>query len=334
MINSSPLVRSAARPAVICITPVKNEAWILDAFLRGATEWADEIILADQCSTDDSLAIARSFSKVRIISNSSKGFNEPERQSLLISAAREKPGPKIIIAIDADEMLSPAWQETADWQRVLSAPAGSAFGLRWLNVGPDFTDGSDGEYAVPCIYIDDGRPHVGAAIHSPRIPVAAGATVVALGEIRLLHFNFVDSRRLAAKRRWYMCLERIKFPEKSLVQIHDKYDYAGVHSRIPRSPIPDAWLERMAKMGVSAQKLCRTDADGFYWYDREVRGWLEQYGADKFAYLPIWEEGLPWADCSWPAATQWKQRIFFGLLRARYRIWARIFLSLLRRVGV
>jgi hypothetical protein len=32
---------------VICIVPVKNEAWILGNFLTCAQKWADHIIVAD-----------------------------------------------------------------------------------------------------------------------------------------------------------------------------------------------------------------------------------------------------------------------------------------------
>ena len=53
------------RPAVICVTPARNEAWILERFLRAAELWADHVIVADQQSTDRTVAIARKFDKVR-----------------------------------------------------------------------------------------------------------------------------------------------------------------------------------------------------------------------------------------------------------------------------
>ena len=36
------------KPTVVCLTPVKNEAWILDRFLKCAGLWAEHIIIADQ----------------------------------------------------------------------------------------------------------------------------------------------------------------------------------------------------------------------------------------------------------------------------------------------
>ena len=81
-------------PQIICLTPVKNEAWILERFLECASLWADQIIIADQGSDDGSREIARSFNKVQLIENSAKVFNEPERQKLLIEAARSDSWPE------------------------------------------------------------------------------------------------------------------------------------------------------------------------------------------------------------------------------------------------
>jgi hypothetical protein len=42
---------------VACLVPVKNEAWILERFLRSAEQWADVIVLGDNGSTAESVAI-------------------------------------------------------------------------------------------------------------------------------------------------------------------------------------------------------------------------------------------------------------------------------------
>ena len=39
---------------LVVLTPVKNEAWILERFLRVCNDFADAIIIADQSSTDGS----------------------------------------------------------------------------------------------------------------------------------------------------------------------------------------------------------------------------------------------------------------------------------------
>ena len=40
------------KPLQVVMTPVRNEAWVLKAFLEATSLWADYIIVADQMSTD------------------------------------------------------------------------------------------------------------------------------------------------------------------------------------------------------------------------------------------------------------------------------------------
>lgn len=333
-LNSSEGVPAPYRPTVICLTPIRNEAWILGAFLRCASEWADLIVVADQNSTDASRSIAAKFPKVRLIKNVAREFNEPQRQKMLIEAAREIPGPRILVALDADEFLSGNWTESSDWKKIMTSPPGSVFGLRWLNVFPDFHSASDNTYSLPCVYVDDGKPHRGEAIHSPRVPIAQGQIPVNLNEIRLLHFNFVDPARLASKRRWYMCLERIKFPEKSLIQIYDKYNYADVHARISSVDLPPDWCQYLIARDLTKSHLCGAGIDGFYWYDYEVSEWLAEHNWRTFAYLPIWDLALPNFSAARPLSARLVQNILGGVYKRRFQWWARIMLSLARQAGL
>jgi glycosyltransferase involved in cell wall biosynthesis len=100
-------------PKIVVITPVKNEAWILDRFLAVTSQFADCIIIADQNSTDGSLTIYKNYPKVILIQNESEQFNEAERQILLIQKARELvPEHKILLALDADEILAASATKT------------------------------------------------------------------------------------------------------------------------------------------------------------------------------------------------------------------------------
>ena len=122
----------APSPTLICMTPVKNEAWILDRFLQCASTWAEHIIVADQQSTDGTREIAESYDTVTLIENDTPAYDEAGRQQLLIDAAREIPvdGKRILIALDADEFLTANWMSHPEWQRSLtpSRERFSAFG--------------------------------------------------------------------------------------------------------------------------------------------------------------------------------------------------------------
>ena len=68
-----------SKPLIICLVPVKNEAWILDRCLATASTWADVIIVADQMSTDNSREIALKYPKVQLIENPSVSFCRKNR---------------------------------------------------------------------------------------------------------------------------------------------------------------------------------------------------------------------------------------------------------------
>jgi hypothetical protein len=104
------------KPIFICMTPVRNEAWVLHAFLKATSLWADYIIIADQISTDGSREIALSYPKVILIDNNNPDYDEASRQKLLIDKAREIEGDKILFGLDADEVFSANFSETDDWQ--------------------------------------------------------------------------------------------------------------------------------------------------------------------------------------------------------------------------
>ena len=58
-----------SKPLLVVLTPVRNEAWILPAFLKATSLWADYIIIADQMSTDGSRDIYPQFEKVIVVDN-------------------------------------------------------------------------------------------------------------------------------------------------------------------------------------------------------------------------------------------------------------------------
>ena len=109
-------------PKIVVLTPVRNEGWILERFLAAMSCVADLIVIADQNSTDESVPIARKFGKVHLMPNKSESFNEAERQVMLIRKARElEAGPKILLALDADEILAANATEKIGWRTMLAA---------------------------------------------------------------------------------------------------------------------------------------------------------------------------------------------------------------------
>jgi hypothetical protein len=147
------------RPKLICLTPVRNEEWILEAFLTSSSEWADHIIIADQNSYDNSRLIASKFKKVILIDNNDENFNEPERQKMLIDVARNIKGDKILFTLDADEIFSCGFLYTADWSKIISSKPGDMFGFQWANITPDLKHYAPSAFHYPWAFHDDGSEH-------------------------------------------------------------------------------------------------------------------------------------------------------------------------------
>lgn len=273
------------KPTVICITPVKNESWILERFLRAASLWADHIIVADQQSTDDSRGIASSFEKVRVIDNTGDRYDEFHRSRLLIDAARAFPSPRLIIALDADEFFTPNVQQSEAWNAMLRSAPGTLFKFRWANIDRSMTrywlSGS-----TPFAVMDDGSTLHGGAIHGYRIPYSSGAREETLNDIVVMHMQYTDWKRMRSKHRWYQCWERIHSPEKSAVSIFRQYHHMFSIRADQYIPLPQRWIDEYDKIGVRLKYQAKEE---YFWWDREILGFMEQYGAHYFSKQAIWD---------------------------------------------
>lgn len=279
------------RPQLICVTPTRNEAWIIERFLRAAELWADHIVVADQGSTDETVAIARQFKKVSIVSNGSERYDEGQRQTLLLSAARRFSGPRVIIALDADEFLTPNWTESAEWGTALAAEPGAVLAFDWVNVLPP----GDRAWVPPqkMIYgfVDDGSEHRGEAIHSTRLPVPTGASVLELDDVKVLHHQYTDWPRMKSKQRWYQCWELLNNQDKRPIQLYRQYHGMDAFPLDQVRALNPAWLEKYAELGID---LSPRASEGPFWWDEDVLHWMLENGPRAFARLDVWD--TDWSD--------------------------------------
>lgn len=275
------------KPTVICITPVKNEGWILERFLLCTSLWADQIILADQQSDDGSREIARKFSKVRLIENPCPQFNEPERQKLLLDEARKVEGHKLIVALDADEFLTANFESAAEWREMLDSPPGTVIKFDWPTVLEEAKAYWMYPHKVPLAFMDDEISlHQGQKIHSPRIPVPASAPTIEMDEVKVMHFVGADPQRWKSKIRWYQCWTILNQPKTSMAELFRFYhkDFFIPQSEI--HPIPRSWLQMYQERGIDLNHI---ESEGHYRWDLEVLRLLEDHGPDKFRKLDIWD---------------------------------------------
>ncbi len=270
---------------VICLTPIKNESWILETFLRAASLWADHIIVADQGSSDGSVEIAKKFDKVILIENKSAVYNEDSRQKLLLEEARKIPGENnVFMALDADEILVD-FKDNPEWDELKSQEPGTTVWLPWLNVLPENKTYYGARGGLMLFgYIDDGRPHHGNPIHSPRVPSDMNENKIGFGGLKILHYQYAVKNRLLSKHRWYECLEKIKFPEKNNIDIYRQYHHIDLPIE-DISPIENSWLSHYSANGIDVQSI---QDDGKHWWDKEVCLLFEKHGVNKFRKQAIW----------------------------------------------
>ena len=91
-------------PTISVVMIVKNEESAIEACLR-SVDWADEIIVADDRSTDRTVELCRRFPRVQVFSHDRVGEG-PKRNFALTKATGEW-----ILTLDADERISPEFKQ-------------------------------------------------------------------------------------------------------------------------------------------------------------------------------------------------------------------------------
>jgi glycosyltransferase involved in cell wall biosynthesis len=283
---------------VVCVTPVKNEAWVLERFLSSASLWADHIVVADQGSTDGSPDIARRFPKVTLVENSSRDYDEGARQALLLETARGIPGRRLIVALDADEALSANVLGSAEWKAALEAPEGTVVRFDWVNLLPGLERCWIPPEPLALGFVDDGRAHSGACIHSTRVPVPADAPELTMREVKALHYQHASPARMRSKQRWYQCWERIQNPGKRPIQLYRQYHHMDAIPSAWHRDVDPEWLRGYEDQGIDMRTA---PEDEGHWWDAQILDWMAEHGVEPFRRLDIW-------DVDWPAVARLTDR--------------------------
>lgn len=272
----------------ICVTPVRNEAWIIDLFLAAAKTWATDVVVADQRSTDGTLERLQRTPGVSVVVNDSPVFDEVHRQRLLLTRAREFAGKRILIALDADEALSANFATSDEWRRLENAEPGTVLRFRWVNVLPGFERAWIPPGHVPLGFVDDGSAHGGKRIHNPRLPHPDGAPVLDFDEVVVLHFQYVAWGRMASKQRWYQAWEHLHHRQKSPLQLYREYNHMhGSWEPSEIRPLQREWLEGYEQAGIDFRSL---PPDPTTWWDSEVLQMMHEHGTERFRRIDLWDK--------------------------------------------
>jgi hypothetical protein len=232
---------------------------------------------------------------VRLVENPAADFNEPDRQRLLIETARDAvPGPRILIALDADEALTANVLDSPEWRAALAAPAGTVLDFEWVIVHPDGERCWIPNHIWSWGYVDDGAPHAGLPIHSPRVPVPSAAPHLRMRDVKVFHFAHTDPARLRSRHRWYQCWERLNVPELRATEQYRQYHQFGQVDVV--RPIPPAWRDAYRRAAID---LTSAVVEGRYRWDALVLQLLRDHGAAPFRRVDMWDVDWKGLASSW-----------------------------------
>lgn len=279
------------RPLLIVLTPVRNEAWILHAFLKATSLWADHIIIADQMSTDGSRDIYPQYEKVILVDNPRKEMHQARTRQLLFDAAKKIEGDKILFTLDADEFLSGNFMSTEGWKIILESEPGDVFNFRWMNLQSDcktytsylpyywafhLNDNYDGYF--PDRYIHEWRLPWPKNLHKEYI----------IEDISFLHFARVNVKRQINKEIFYqvstVANER-KYSGVSMFRAYSKY-----HPIMTKEiyELPYDVYTFYGKNGLNILNEIDRDEIGSH-YIEEILSCFKSRGEKKFRKLDIWD---------------------------------------------
>jgi glycosyltransferase involved in cell wall biosynthesis len=290
-LQSNTLTSSIAQPTkIVVITPVKNEAWILDRFLAVTSQFADHIIIADQNSTDESKTICKQYPKVTIVENQSEQYHEGDRQILLIQKAREiVPNNKIILALDADEILAANATKTLGWQSMLKAQPGTVVCFEKLNLYSNPYQCIRYDSLCPIGYVDDGAEHKPQPIHSIRVPTPDYAIKLHINDVKILHYAPTRLDMQRSKARLYSVIDRtLPGGNKRFMSRRAYYGLQNcfaVYDGELEPSLPE-WFIGWEELGIDMYTI---PTQTYYWQDFEVLKYFQKYGYHHFWLEDIWD---------------------------------------------
>mgnify|MGYP003571293274 CR=1 FL=1 len=294
-------------PLHIVMTPTRNEAWVIRAFLESTTRWADYIIFADQMSTDGTREIIQNYmstserAKIILIDNKNPNFNEHERQSMLVQKAREIAEGRdcLLWGLDADEILAADTFKTQAWQDILNSKMGSVFSFKWAELCP-LTGKEKNEFRYwlspttseyyPWLFHDDHKePHGNYArnMHSMRIPYPIEEKLLfQIDDFRVLHLAYLNPYRVESKRRFYTFVDW-EMNHRSPITLSRSYD--SQKKKLQKTfPIEKEMLYSQTKDGFDILDFVDKEVKQCY-MDEYIVQRLKRHDIRQLRRLDIWD---------------------------------------------
>lgn len=212
---------------IVAISMVKNEADVIESFVRHALLIADCLLVTDHDSTDGTgellLQLQRDGLPLEVRSYAGAGHDQAEVMTGLMYRAIEEYGADIVIPLDADEFLVSLSGGSAYVRRILQGlSATGIYQCQWFRYELEAPDESQGDYLlsrparrslkqdfpskaiVGRIPVQELRPSLMQGNHALRLPSHEGTFIVITAEelpdVHLAHFPFRSREQILSKK--------------------------------------------------------------------------------------------------------------------------------------
>ncbi len=284
------------RPTIVVVTPVRNEAWVLDAYLTCTCSWADYIILADQHSDDGTREIASKYEKVILIDNPTKEWYEYICRTRLLEEAAKIPGEKIIFGLDADEFLSEGFENTNSWQRILTSSQNEIFCFNWLNLYDNFCTAEytdihfewAAHFDASVDIVEEYKKREKHAVHCSRIPCLETdrCQYIPVDDFWVVHLAKLNHERIRQKFDFY----QVTWVDKNKERANPINMYRGYNKYYPDNLVHLDTPIKLCRKGdhTDCSYMVKTSDYGRH-YVKEMLDVFKREGTEKFLKLCIWD---------------------------------------------
>lgn len=277
---------------IVATMLVRNEEWVLRASLRTALKWADEVIVLNHGSIDDTAGIlSRAFAQTGRVFHrnieAGESWEEMDLRHELLVWARSRDATHVAL-VDADEILTEnlvpkvrRYAEQLKPKQTLRMPMIAP----WGDLDHYRDDRSAWSVANTFLLVCDHpdiRWHAnksGYQLHHREPYGITEPTYLADSkkEGGFFHLQWASWRRLVAKHVWYQMMERLRYPEKPVKHIAAQYSQAPQDKKTRRSKVPQNFWDPETKKLI--------DLEHVPWHEQEVARLIERHGRETFRGL-------------------------------------------------
>lgn len=200
--------------------------------------------------------------------------------------------PRVLLALDADEIIAADAAATHDWQRGMSAEPGTVLRIEKPTFFPDFNHVLRYPDGFPLAFVDDNSLHEANLIHSDRVPSRPSSPKIFLEDVKILHYALLRPKAQRAKNRMYSAVENINrsrhaFSRREFYGQAKDYSLDG-----PMTATNPQWMAGWEEAGIDMRSV---PDESPHWQDFEMLRLMAEHGAQRFWLDDVWD--MDWEAC-------------------------------------